>query len=147
MKTFTTTLHVDAPPEIAFACVVDPEAMTESRTATYTLLEQTPETTGTQIHYQHGLFGGTLTLTDEVPSEQVTFEWHGPERFVTGDLRGHWTFAPQDGGTTITIRSEFDTRLPVLHALAARAMIRSFREKELPTLKEQIETRAARSDA
>jgi hypothetical protein len=79
--------------------------------------------------------GGTLTFTEYVPNEKVTLQWHGTERFLLGGLRGRWTFTPENGGTTITIRSEFEARVPILHALAARATIRSFRGKELSTLK------------
>jgi hypothetical protein len=148
MKTYTTTLHVDAPPEIAFACVVDPDVMTESGGFAFTYLEKTPDGPGTRIRYENRLLGlrlgGTLTLTEYVQHEKVTLKWHGTERFIVGGLQGRWTFTPEDGGTTITIQSEFDTHVPILHALAATATIRSFRGRELSTLKAQIEARAAR---
>jgi hypothetical protein len=146
MKTYTSTLHVNAPPDIAFACVVDPDVMTEGGGFKYTVLEKTPDGVGTRIRYETRVLGlrlgGTLTFTEYVPNEKVILQWHGTERYVLGGLRGRWTFTRQDGGTTITVRSEFDTRVPVLHALAARATIRSFRAQELPTLKAQIEARA-----
>jgi hypothetical protein len=151
MKTYTTTFHVDAPPAIAFACVIDPDVMTEGGSFDFTLLEETPEGTGTRIRYENRLvglrLGGTLTLTEYVTNETVTLQWHGTERLLVGGLRGRWTFTPEDGGTTITIRSEFDTRVPLVHALAAKAMVRSFRGEELSTLKAQIEARAARPAA
>jgi hypothetical protein len=148
MKTYTTTLHVDAPPEVAFACVVDPDVMNSSGGFAFTFLEKTPEGTGTRIRYENRVLGlrlgGILTLTEYVQHEKVTLKWHGTERFVVGDLRGRWTFTPEDGGTTITIQSEFVAHVPIVHALAAAATIRSFRGKELSTLKAQIEARAAR---
>lgn len=146
MKTYTSTVHVDAPPEIAFACVVDPDVMNEGGGFEFTVLEKTPDGVGTRIRYETRVLGlrlgGTLTFTEYVPNEKVTLQWHGTERYVLGGLRGRWTFTPEDGGTTITIRSEFDTRNPVLHALAAWATIRSFRAQELSTLQAQIEARA-----
>jgi hypothetical protein len=67
---------------------------------------------------------------------------------VIGGLRGTWMLTPEKGGTTIAVRSEFDTRVPVLHPLAARATIRSFRSfrsfrsSELPVVRAQMEDRA-----
>jgi ligand-binding SRPBCC domain-containing protein len=148
MKTYTSTVHVDAPPEIAFACVVDPDVMTAGGGFRFTVLEQTNDGIGTRIRYETRLLGlrlgGTLTFTEYVPNEMVTLHWHGTERYVLGGLRGRWSFTAEDGGTTITVRSEFERHVPVLHALAAWVTIRSFRTRELSALKAQIEARAAR---
>lgn len=143
--TYTSTIHVDVPTEVAFAQVV--ELMMESSGRTKcTVLEAPPEGVGTRFRYEYRLLGvtigGTCTLTEYRPHEKVTFAWHGPERFAVGGLRGVWTFTADDGGTTITVRSSFDPRVPVLHPLAARAMIRGFRKAELPAMKAEIEARA-----
>lgn len=146
MKTYTSTLHVDAPPEVAFSCLVDPEVLTETGGFEFTVLEKTPEGVGTRLRYENRVLGlrlgGTLTFTEYVPNEKLTLQWHGTERYVVGELRGRWTFTPEDGGTTITIRSEFDTHIPVLQSFAAWATIRSFRAQELPKMKAQMEARA-----
>jgi uncharacterized protein YndB with AHSA1/START domain len=146
MITFTSTVHVDVPPEVAFACLVDPTFLTATMGFRFTVLERTSEGVGTTFRYETRLLGlrlgGTLTLTEYVPNENVTLQWHGTERYAIGDLRGTWMFTPDDDGTTITVRSEYDTRVPVLQPLAARATMRSFRRSELPTVKAQMEARA-----
>jgi uncharacterized protein YndB with AHSA1/START domain len=140
MTTYVSTAHVDVEPAVAVEQVVD--LMTES----FTLIEATPEHVGTQYRYEMRLLGrsigGTCTLTEYVPGERVTFQWHGPERFTVGDLRGEWTFTPEDGGTGITVRSIFEPRIPVLHALGARLMIAGFRARELPAMKKQMQVRS-----
>jgi carbon monoxide dehydrogenase subunit G len=146
MVIYTSTVHVEVPPEVAFACLVDPEVLTEAFGFRFTVLERTPEGVGTTFRYERRLLGlrvgGTLTLTEYVPNEKVTLQWHGTERYVIGGLRGTWMLTPRDGGTLITIRSEFDTRVPVLQPLAVRATMRSFRSSELPVVKAQMEQRA-----
>ena len=136
MTTYVSHTHVDVEPEVALDRVV--ELMTKS----FTLIEASPERVGTQYRYGMRLLGrsigGTCTLTEYVPGERVTFQWHGPERFTVGGLRGEWSFAPEEGGTSITIRSIFDPRVPILHALGARLMIAGFRRVELPAMEREM---------
>lgn len=145
MTTYFSTIHVDVPPEVAFAQVVELMMKSSGRTRC-TVLEAPPEGVGTKFRYEYRLLGhgigGICTLTEYVTNTTVTFQWHGPERFAVGDLRGVWAFTPDEGGTTITVRSIFEPRIPILHALAARAMIRGFRKLELPTMKAEMETRS-----
>ena len=145
MTTYFSTIHVDVPPEVAFGQVVELMMKSSGRTRC-TVLEAPPEGVGTKFRYEYRLFGhdigGTCTLTEYVPNTTVTFQWHGPERFAVGDLRGVWAFTPDGSGTTITVQSIFEPRFPILHALAARAMIRGFRKTELPTMKAEMESRS-----
>jgi Polyketide cyclase / dehydrase and lipid transport len=140
MTTYISDIHVDVEPVVALDQVV--ELMMKS----FTLLEATPERVGTKYRYEMRLLGrsigGTCTLTEYVPGERATFQWHGPERFTVGGLRGEWSFTPEDGGTRITIRSIFEPRIPVLHALGARLMIGGFRKLELPAMKKEMEARS-----
>ena len=140
MTTYISSAHVDVRPEVALDQVV--ELMVEP----FTLLEATPERVGTKCRYGVRLLGrsigGTCTLADYVPGERVAFQWHGPERFAVGDVRGDWSFTPEDGGTRITVRSIFEPRVPVLHALAARLMMVGFRKRELPALQKEMEARS-----
>lgn len=148
MTTYTSTLHVDVPPEFASGQVVE-LMMTPSGRTRVTVLEAPPDGVGTRFRYEYPLLGlsigGTCTVAEYVAGEKITFQWHGPERFAVGNLRGEWTFTPEDGGTTITVRSILQPRVPVLHKLLGRAMIRSFRTVELPTMKKEMEARAAKA--
>ena len=146
MKTYTTTVHLAVPPEEAFDRVI--ELMTKSAgRIRYTTIAAPPGGEGTMIRYELRLLGvgigGVLTLTDYVRGETVTLNWHGPERFAVGDLRGEWAFAPEDGGTRVTIHSCYTPKVPILHDLGARMMMRTFRNSELPAMKAEIEARAA----
>lgn len=140
MTTYISRMHVDVQPEVACDLVI--ELMTKS----FTRLEAPPGVVGTRYRYGPVLLGrnigGTCTLTEYVPGQRVTFQWHGPERFTVGDLRGEWSFAPDDGGTDITVRSVFEPRVPILHALGARAMIWGFRNQEFPAMKREMESRS-----
>jgi hypothetical protein len=142
MTTYTSSIHVEVPAEVAYAQVVELMMKPSGRT-TYTVLEAPPDGVGTRIRYESRLLGlsigGILTLTEYVKPEKLTLDWHGPERFVVGHLRGLWSFTPDEAGTTITVRSVLEPRIPVLQALAGRAMIRGFRKVELPTMKAQME--------
>jgi hypothetical protein len=142
MTTYASTIHVDVPAEVAFAQVIELMRKPSGRT-TYTVLEAPPDGVGTTVRYEYRLLGlsigGTYTFTEYVPNEKLTLAWHGPERFAVGDLVGVWTFTSDESGTTITVRSILEPRIPVLHPLAGRAMIRSFRKVELPTMKAEME--------
>jgi hypothetical protein len=140
MTTYVSNTHVDVEPEVALDQVV--ELMTKS----FTLIEATPGRVGTRYRYEMRLpgrsIGGTCTLAEYVPGEKVTFQWHGPERFTVGGLRGEWTFAPEEGGTSITVRSIFEPRIPILHALGARLMTAGFRKVELPAITKEMQARS-----
>jgi uncharacterized protein YndB with AHSA1/START domain len=143
MATYISTVHVDVPPEVAFGQLF--ESMMESSGGTR-VTEAPTEGLGAAFHYELRVLGraigGTCTVTEYVPSTTLTLQWHGPERFTVGDLRGVWTFAPDDGGTTVTVRSVFKPRIPILQDLAGRVMIRAFRKAELPAITAGMEKRS-----
>ena len=142
MTTYTSTIHVDVPTEVAFAQVIT-LMMTSSGRTHCTLLEGPPDGLGTRFRYEYRMLGlgigGTCTITEHVRNRKIAFQWHGPERIAGGNLLGVWTFTPEDGGTNITVQSIFEPRIPLLHRLAAKVMIRAFRTQELPAVKAKLE--------
>lgn len=140
MAVYITHAHVDVAPEVAVDQVI--ELMTKS----FTQLDTPAKRAGARYRYELRLpgksIGGTCTLAEYIPGKRVTFQWHGPERLAVGDLRGEWSFAPDNGGTSITIRSIFKPRIPIVHDLGARLMTAGFRRMELPAMKREIQARA-----
>ena len=142
MTTYVSSIHVNVPPEAAFSQVF--ELMMKN-------VDGSPEPgtpaegLGAAFRYGFGLLGwraeGTCTITEYVPSETLTLQWRGPERATVGSLRGVWTFVPDDAGTTITVRSYFEPRIPILHTLGSRLMMFGFRRSEFPAMKAEMERR------
>ncbi len=145
MATYISTIHVDVQPEVAFAQVFElmMKSVGGSRVGPP---DAPPEGIGARFQYESRLLGhgirGTCTVTEYIADKALTLQWQGPERFAVGDLRGEWAFLPDDDGTTITVRSIFNPRIPVLHALAARLMILGVRRTELPAMKAEMEARS-----
>lgn len=142
MPTYTSTIHVDVPLEAAFAQLLE-LMMTPSGRTHYTLLEGPTDGLGTRFRYEYRMLGlrigGTCTVSEYVRNERMAFQWRGPERIAVGGLLGVWTFTPEDDGTKVTVQSIFEPKIPVLHPLAAKAMIRAFRKQELPEVKARME--------
>ena len=148
VKQFNEKLHIDVPPETAFDVVVDPDAQ-QSRFMKVEVVNETPDSLGTTLRYHYKvagmrLGGGTYTYSEYVPGERFTWEFSGgPEMFVMGGpVSSTWTFEAADGGTDLTIDSEFKTRIPVLNNLTRRIFMRSWRKRDLPRFKAEIEKRA-----
>ena len=147
MKKYTQTLHLDLSPKEAFEIIVDPEAQ-QTGSMKVEVVKETPEGVGTILRYYYRLLGmripgGTYTYSEYVPGER--FRWDFSRGLQTllmgGPLASTFTFEAADGGTDVTIRPEFTTRIPVVNHLARRAMLRSWR-KDLPKWKVEIEQRA-----
>ena len=76
MKQYNQTLHIDVPPEKAFAVVVDPEAQ-PSRFMKVEVVEETPDGVGTTARYYYQVLGrrlggGTSRYSEYVPGERFT---------------------------------------------------------------------------
>jgi hypothetical protein len=140
MTTYVSSIHVDVPPEVAFGQLF--ELMMKSSGGS-PVPEAPTEGLGAAFRYEMRVLGrgigGTCTITEYVPSETLTLQWHGPERFTVGDLRGVWTFVAEDGGTAVTVHSIFEPRVPILQHVTAWAMIQAFRRWELPGIKADME--------
>jgi uncharacterized protein YndB with AHSA1/START domain len=148
MKEYTETLHLDVPPEVAFATVVDPESQA-GRFMKVEVVKETPDGVGTTLRYYYRMLGmrlggGTYTYTEYVPNERFKWEFSGgPEMLLTGGpVSSTLTFEPADGGTDVTVRPEFETRIPVVNDLARGIMLWSWRNRDLPKFKAAIEKRA-----
>ena len=148
MKQFTTTFHVDVPPEKVFATVVDPESQ-QSRFMKVEVVKETPDGAGNTLRYYYQVLGirlrgGTYAYSEYLPGERFKWEFSGgPEMVLTGGpVAATWTFVSADGGTDVTVCSEFKTRIPVLNHLARGIMMRSWRTRDLPRFKAEIEKRA-----
>ncbi len=146
MKEYTTKLNVDLPPEMVFASMVDPDYQ-QGRFMKVEVVEETPDGVGTTLRYFYQVLGmrlrgGTYTYSEYVPGRRFQWEFSGgPEMALTGGpVSATWTFEPADGGTEVTVRSAFRTRIPVVNHLARGVMIRLWR-KELPRAVAEIEKR------
>lgn len=147
MKQYTQTLHLDAPPEAAFAAVVDP-ANHEGRFMKVDVVKETPEGVGTTLHYHYEVLGLRLpgrdyTYAEYVPGERFRWEFsRGPAMLLMGGPLGStFTFEAADGGTDVTIRPEFKTYIPGLNHLARRLMMLSW-SRDLERWKVDIEKSA-----
>ena len=148
MKKYTQTLHIDVPPEKAFDVVVDPEAQ-QSRFMKVEVVKETPDGVGTTLRYYYQvvgmrLGGGTYRYSEYVPGKRFAWEFSGgPEMLLTGGpVASTWTFEPADGGTDLTIHAKFKTRIPLLNNLARGIFMWSWRTRDLPRFKAEIEKRA-----
>jgi uncharacterized protein YndB with AHSA1/START domain len=143
------TAHVDAPPEVAFAAAVDPELQSEGRLRTE-VVHETPDGVGSEYRFYFKVLGmrlgrGTYTYSEYVPNQRVRMEMSGgglAMLLTGGPAASTWIFEPADGGTDLIVRPEFKTRIPVVNQLARRMMMRSWRTRDLPQLKAEIEKRA-----
>ncbi len=145
--TYTQTLHLDVPPETAFAVAVDPEAQ-QGRFMKVEVVKETPEGVGTELRYFYRLLGmrlpgGSYTYSDYVPGKRFTWEFSGgPETLLLGGpVTSTITFEPADGGTDMTIEPEFRDRIPVVNPIARRGLMLFWR-MGLPKWKDEIEQRA-----
>ena len=148
MKDYTATFHVDVPPEKVFATVVDPESQ-QSRFMKVEVVEETPDGVGTTLRYYYRLLGmrlggGTYAYSEYVPGQRFKWEFSGGAEMVLtgGPVSSTWTFEPVDGGTDVTVCPEFKTRIPVVNHVARGIMMWSWRTRDLPRFKAEIETRA-----
>lgn len=143
------TVHVDAPPEAVFAAVLDPE-LQSGRSLKWEPVKETPDGVGSTFRYYYQVLGmrmggGTFTFSEYVPNQRVKFEFSlggGEMLLAGGPVSSLWTFEPTDGGTDLTVQPEFKMRIPVVNHLARWMMMRSWRTKDIPRLKAEIEKRA-----
>ncbi len=145
MNQYAATFHVDAPPERVFADIVDPDKQS-GRFMKVEVVEETPDGVGTTIRYSYRLLGmrlrgGTCTYAEYVPGRRFKWEFSGgPEMLLTGGpVSSTWTFEAADGGTDVTVEPEFRTRIPGVNHLARKAMMWSWRTRDLPELVAKIE--------
>ena len=149
MTEYSTTLHVDVPPEQVFALTVDPEFQ-QSRFMKIEAADEAPPGVGSTLRYHYEVLGrhlasGTCTYAEFEPGRR--FKWDfaggGPETLlVGGPVSSTWIFEPAEGGTDVTVRPEFTTRIPVVNHVARRIMMWSWRKRTLPKFVAAVEKRA-----
>lgn len=147
MKEYTA--HIDAPPATVFAAMLDPELQGGGSLRTE-VVEETPDGVGSKFRYYFKVLGmrlgsGTYTYSEYVPEERVRMEFSGggPLMALTGGpVASLWIFEPADGGTDVTVKPEFKTRIPLVNHLARRMMMRSWKTRDIPRMKAAIEERA-----
>jgi uncharacterized protein YndB with AHSA1/START domain len=147
MKEYTA--HFDAPPEMVFAAMLDPELQT-GNSLRMEVVEETPDGVGSKYRFYFQVLGmrfgrGTYTYAEYVSGERIKMEFSGggPLMALTGGpVSSLWIFEPADGGTDVTVRPEFKTRIPVVNQLARRMMMRSWQTRDIPRMKAEIEKRA-----
>lgn len=144
MKQYTQTLHLDVPPEAAFAAVVDP-ANQSGRFMKVEVVKETPDGVGTTLHYHYEVLGVRLPGKDYTYSEYVPgkrFRWEFARGFSSlvfgGPMASTFTFEAAAGGTDVMIRPEFKTLIPGLNHVARRFMLYTWR-RDLDKWKDEIE--------
>ena len=149
MKQFTETFHVDVPPEKLFDAVTDPESQS-GRAMKVEVVTETPEGVGTTLRYFYQVLGmrlrgGTYSYSEYVPGRRFTWDFSngGVAMALTGGpASATWTFEPADGGTDVTVQSEFETRIPGLNHIARGIMMWFWRRRDLPRYMAEVEKKA-----
>jgi uncharacterized protein YndB with AHSA1/START domain len=141
MKTSVQRIHIDAPPEVAFAYMADVAKVARMNHMTITTIHETPDKVGTTYAFTYRLLGlpatGTMVITEYVQDQRLAFRASHP-----CDCTSVWTFAPADGGTDFTSEGSFRSAIPGLGALYARLMGFMFRTGMGPRMKDRIERHA-----
>ena len=129
MKQYTQTLHVDVPPEAAFAAVVDP-ANHSGRFMKVEVVTETPDGVGTTLRYYYKalgvrLPGSTYTYSEYVPGKRFAWDFSVgvPQMLLFGGpVASRMTFEAANGGTDVVIhaapRANADVALPAGLAMA-----------------------------
>lgn len=141
MSKYTIRFNVDVPPAAVFAYLSDPKTTMPGLTETE-VIHDAPEDVGTAYRYTERFLGmrftGIFVVTEHVPDKRLKIEFSG----ALEEGAAVWSFEPADGGTDVTIDSDFRLRIPVFGPLAMRLMQRTSQTRWMPVLKKQIEQHA-----
>jgi uncharacterized protein YndB with AHSA1/START domain len=141
MTTSVQSIHIDAPPEVAFAYMTDLTNVGELNRMSYTPIHETPDRVGSSYALEYREFGlprrCIMVITEYVPGERVAFRASQPS-----DLSVVWRFVPADGGTDLTLEQSFRSAIPGFGPLYMRLMRLMFRVGMGPRTKARIERHA-----
>lgn len=142
MTTVEKVITIDAPPERVFEYLDDPRHLLEIWPSMVDITDVEPlPTGGARYHWAYRLLG----MRFEGDTETVAFE--RDRHFVeknTGQIPStfDWAFAPENGGTKVTVRAEYEIPTKLLGKFAEPLIVRlNEREAEtvLANLKDRIE--------
>jgi hypothetical protein len=139
MKKYTTRFHVDVPPATAFAYLMDTTTMPGMNME---VVHETADRIGSVFRYEERFLGlrfrGLFVVVELVENERLHGEFSGGLE----EGEGIWTFEAADGGTDVTVESDFRVRIPIVGRAAAALMMRFYRTSWVPTLRKAMEAYA-----
>lgn len=141
MATISNSIRINAPFEDVFAYVSDPSNAPEWFVGMTEVSNITGSGVGKHYQWKYRMVGvplqGEGTITEYVPSERMVVETKGG---VSGKLT--YTFEAHEGGTKLSVETEYTIPVPVLGKLAEKLVAkRNQRESEmgLKNVKERLE--------
>jgi len=141
MATMSHSINISAPVEKVFAYVTDPVNAPEWFVGMTEASNITGSGVGKHYHWKYRMVGvplrGEGTFVEYVPNERAVLETKGG---VTGKLT--YTFTAHEGGTKLSVETEYTIPVPVLGKLAEKLVLkRNQRESEmgLQNVKERLE--------
>jgi len=133
MGEVVASIELERPPEEAFAVVADPaqrRRLLPDNFQDVRVVSETERGPGTVMRFTIAMPGS------EHESEVAVTAWE-PPRSLTEAARGdspytmRWTFAPRDGGSSVTVRMTYTSTGSVLHRLVERWFGRRALEQSL----------------
>lgn len=134
------SITINAPVEKVFAYMSDPNNLPEIWPSMIEVKDVRPAATGGYnfgwVYKMAGMrFDGESETTEEVPNQRtVTKGTKGIESLFV------WEYAPENGGTKLTVEIEYNVPVPLLGKLAEAFIIKQ-NEHEADTLLSNLKTR------
>jgi carbon monoxide dehydrogenase subunit G len=103
MEGRTNSIHIDAPPEVAFDCVKNPRSFNELMPGvTFTDIAMTRGGIGTRYRFETRVVGIPVKGSGEFTEVEVNRRIHD-ETSIGLEGSFDWTFEPEDDGVRVTI--------------------------------------------
>ncbi len=141
MKSWKSSVLIDAPADRVFAYVDDPMALSEWIPSLVEVHNVIGTGEGQQEEWTYKLAGlllrGEATVVEHVPNQSAVHQTIGMGHGTVG-----YSVEPREEGTTLTLEVEYEIPIPVLGKIAERIMVRrNAREFELALInvKETLE--------
>jgi uncharacterized protein YndB with AHSA1/START domain len=146
MATLTRSVVIDAPVSTVFDTALDIGRLWKSKDVALVETDLKPGGLGTSARLWTHVLGfhveGGVEYTEVVPGERIVAQVH----FFAEKPTWTFTFAPADGGTTMTAVGEWSVKLPVVGKPIEDMMVKEhqpFLEEMLANFKAQVETQHA----
>src|ERR687893_1692978 len=134
MSHVRNSVHIAAPPEVAWAVGRDPERIPQWNTTAVAVKDVTGplDAVGTRFTIQSRVVGRPLDVTWEIQ------EVEAPRYFVAtattplgGSARQRVDYAPEDGGTRVTLDMEYELAPGLLGKLLGKAFAERMLERDV----------------
>jgi uncharacterized protein YndB with AHSA1/START domain len=142
MATVTRSITIDAPVETVFGIALDLSKLWKFEDIAVANVDSKPGGVGTSAevwtHFLGFHLAGKAEYTEVVPGEKVVIKVH----FFAENPTWTFTFAPADGGTTLTAVGEWHVKAPIVGKPYESMMAKEhepFVEQLLANVKQQAE--------